>query len=84
MTWLIGLLIVVAFAMSALVVVLIVEFSRLSRELRQVGEDTSLLIGALGRTKRTLQFAIPLFIAARGKLTAIYKKVRSNVKKESV
>ena len=75
--------VLIAIAVLVLAITLAVQFVRLSRELRQVGDDTSLMLVALRRGTRTLQLAIPLIVAVRSKATSAYKKLRSRTKKES-
>lgn len=83
MNIIIAFFVLVAIAVLVLAITLAVQFVRLSRELRQVGDDTSLMLLALRRSTRTLQLAVPLIVAARSKATSAYKKLRSRTKKES-
>lgn len=82
----IGLFALVGIVVLALALVLAVQFARLGRELRRVGDDSQTMFMRLGRGMRSLQLAIPFAIAARKKIITVYKKYKksgSRAKRES-
>ncbi len=68
--------ILVGFAVFILAIILTVQFVRLGRELRQVGDDTRIMVALVERSTRTIQIAILLFAAGRGRVAEVYKKLR--------
>lgn len=68
--------ILVGFAVFILAIILTVQFVRLGRELRQVGDDTRIMVALVERSTRTIQIAILLFATGQGRVAEVYKKLR--------
>jgi hypothetical protein len=79
----IGFVIILGLLLLGLIVVLAVQFVRLSHELHKASESTGSMFVKLRRSTRNMQALLPIVLLVRARLADVYKKIRSNHRKGS-